>query len=54
MTRLVILIDVKEDQKALASETKEGRMALLRKYGDDKAFNDNVKYLGHTVSYKPP
>lgn len=46
LTRLVVVIDVKEDQKAFTSalkseETKKRRMALLKQYGDDKALNDN-------------
>lgn len=46
MTRLVIVIDIKEDKKALAFVRKsqkgqERRMELLRKYGNDKARNDN-------------
>lgn len=46
LTHLVVVIDVKEDRKALASalksaETKERRRALLKQYGNDKALNDN-------------
>lgn len=46
LTRLVVVIDVKDNQKAFTSalkseETKKRRMALLKQYGNDKALNDN-------------